>query len=744
MVDEPLDAMESPAAPDVQATPATPKRRGRGIDRSALKASDPEKFLAHKRAIDLKSKRKSRDKEKKASFVYDSSTEPTKPEAKELLAARGLQNPHIIDFCYDLALVAAEQNDLPANRFLFQNGLRKTLESHELGATQTLEPIPSEEVPGELLNRAELHCLWCFGFWRQPDVTFEQWLADRLKFKLSAFELSKILGKEDFGAVHEEWTNFAPRWNPLGLRPGYTQREALDWLDAQSSTKRFLLIASRNSMKSTWARILALTLVITYPDSRILYVTETNKLSRKAMKELKGYLEMTPNSPSLFQQYFGEFTVAPGSGQALTYDNPLARLNLPQHSIEQSSAESSNTGSRFDFCIFDDFVSRDYGTSNEEQRATAVAAWGSIMRLREPSGCVLNIQTPWVPGDLGDVMIQRNNEDPEHPLAVRIDTVMTVKPEAKQKGLLELQEEDVVLNFLPKLNWKFVRNELRSPEGLNFFRSQYLCEWVPDDSTLDLLNFDRLALQRATLAPSAAPPMGPLVIFGDIAHSTRATADRSAFAVSRITTNIAGEKCMTIVDVVADRMRSSQFADKLAQLCRQWNPQFVCLERTPTWDLLAAEIYRAANNYQIVIPLTWVQPPNVRNAKFLRLKGLEGLLAAGRLQFVSGPYIDSLFDELERLDGTAGGSSTRHDDRADAIGWTQKIFCPAIHFQETKAKATDEEEDTAIRAAKKRAHYDRMFGPQWTPQPPKPSVVDPTPAKPSDPRLSILPRGFRL
>ena len=178
---------------------------------------------------------------KVASYVYNSAAPLTKAEAKELLEKRGLSNEHVIDLCYDLALIAAQQNDVAPNRFYFQNGIRKTLASYEAEAPQVLESIANEEVPGELLDRAELYALYDFGFWRHPDITFGQWLADRLKFKMSAFELSKILGKEDFGTKHEEWTDFAPRWNPYGLRPGYTQREALAWLDAQSETKRYLL-----------------------------------------------------------------------------------------------------------------------------------------------------------------------------------------------------------------------------------------------------------------------------------------------------------------------------------------------------------------------------------------------------------------------------------------------------------------------------------------------------------------------
>ena len=126
------------------------------------------------------------DKKKATSFVYDSATEPTKPEAKRLLEERGLKNAHIIDLCYDLGLVAAEQNSVPANRFLFQNGIRRMLESYQCKAPKALDLIPGEEIAGELLNRAELFALYDFGFWRQPDVSFDQWLAGAVHLSVNS------------------------------------------------------------------------------------------------------------------------------------------------------------------------------------------------------------------------------------------------------------------------------------------------------------------------------------------------------------------------------------------------------------------------------------------------------------------------------------------------------------------------------------------------------------------------------
>jgi hypothetical protein len=196
-------------------------------------------------------------------------------------------------------------------------------------------------------------------------------------------------------------SDLVSRWNPIGLPPNYTQRQALQWLDAQRSDteddkKRYLLVASRNSMKSTWARIHALCLTLCCPDAAMLMISETNRLTREAMIEWKGYVEMAPYSPSLFHQYFGEITIPPDSGQALKYYNPLAHLNLPYASLSQNSMQGASTGSRFWYCLFDDPISNENFTANEEQRAAGLRKYSAILALAEPAAFTLNVQTPWV------------------------------------------------------------------------------------------------------------------------------------------------------------------------------------------------------------------------------------------------------------------------------------------------------------------------------------------------------------
>jgi Terminase RNaseH-like domain len=729
---------EPPATALVQETPAKePRRRGRGIDLSSL---TPEELKLHKRGIGAKSEKSRKDRKKAESYVYSSATEPTKAEAKEILTARGLKNAHVVDLCYDLALVAAEQNGVPANRFLFQNGIRRLLESYQCKAPNVLDLIPDEEVAGELLNRAELYALYDFGFWRHPDTSFDQWLADRLKFRMSAFELSKILGKEDFGTKHQEWTDFAPCWNPLGLRPGYTQKQALTWLDAQSEIKRYLLVASRNSMKSTWARILALTLTVTYPDARILIVSETNRLSKKAMKEFRGYLEMAPSSPTLFQQYFSEFTIAPDEGQSLVYDNPLARLGLPQNSVESSSMESANTGSRFDFCLFDDPISRDNGTANEEQRAAAISKHGSIMKLREPAGYAINIQTPWVQDDLGDVMIQRNSEDPEKPLAVRIDPVIEIRTEAKHKGLLELREEDVVLNFLPKLNWKFVRDEMRSPEGLNFFKTQYMTQWIVEKDEIKCqFDHDELRARAKHFGFFGASPIAQVVMSLDRSWSVSRYADFSCIVVGKIQA-VENKQALVISDVKMDRWKESELVRHIVELIEKHRPTVFVSQQDKGWAELSEAIRRqcAMRN----IPAPWLRfqvVDNTDRAKARRVKKLELPLSDGRLWFFMSHWTEAALLQLEKFDGVTKSNSHRKDDFCDALSILWESFGPK-YLEEIPAEDKDQRdrelEDEAARE-RRRHFYDRMFSgqaPQRAPQP----VAEEQPTQPADPRLRVF------
>jgi hypothetical protein len=659
------------------------------------------------------------DKKKVASYVYDSTTEPTKAEAKEILTARGLKNQHVLDFCYDISLIAAELNHVTPNRFYFANGLRKTQASYEAEAPQALEAIPAKDVTGELLNRAELYAHYDYGFWRHLEVSFDQWLVNRLNFKTSAFELSKILGKEDFGEKHKEWTEFAPRWNPIGLPPNYTQRQALQWLDAQRSDtegdkKRYLLVASRNSMKSTWARIHALCLTLCCGDAAILAISETNKLTSDGMTEWKGYVEMAPYNPSLFQQYFGEVTVPPDSGKALVYKNPMAHLSLPQPSFRQTSMQAANTGSRFWMLYADDPVSNENYTANEEQRATGLRKYSAACALGEPAAFILNTQTPWIEEDLGDVLIKKNNEDPEHPIAVRIDPVMEIKREARHKDLLALKEEDVILNFLPKLNWKFVRDKMRDPQGPNWFKTQYMCQWIKEDEGLKV-QFDHDEIWRRVKPMSYFQPVLGAETFLAVDRSggsVARTADFNAAVVGRLH-RADDQQALVLLDAKLERARDSELiVNVLIPLIVKHKPSLIIFEEDKHWADFEMNLRRELVRRNITVPrLRHISVDTTPNAKAKRIKRLELPLALGRLFFYQGiADLETCLLQLEKFDGRPSHSHKK-EDFCDSLAILADAMLPRTHEEPVNPEDVERRQRAAeaeYENERRRAYHDRI------------------------------------
>ena len=171
--------------------------------------------MKHKSAIVKKSQKKKAEQRKAEGHDYDSPLEPTKAEAKKLLEERGLVTPPIVDTVYKLLMRTAEERGLPANRFLFANGITATLFSRLQGKAHPLAPIPAEPVPGELLNRAELFALYDASLSvHEPETTFEQFLDIRLNCKRDTYYLGKEIFKDDLAHCHEVWRDFFPTWDP--------------------------------------------------------------------------------------------------------------------------------------------------------------------------------------------------------------------------------------------------------------------------------------------------------------------------------------------------------------------------------------------------------------------------------------------------------------------------------------------------------------------------------------------------
>jgi hypothetical protein len=160
----------------------------------------------------------------------------------------------------------------------------------------------------------------------------------------------------------------------------------------QPLIKQFLLLSTRNGYKSSASLILALTAVLCCPDIRLLLVSETQKLSKGFIRSFRSYWELS-GAPTRFQQLFPEMMIPSGDGSSLTFESPMARLNLIAPTAEASSMESTHAGGRMDVLFLDDGISN-VTVTTEELREASVQRHDLLRKLLEVGGLEICLGTP--------------------------------------------------------------------------------------------------------------------------------------------------------------------------------------------------------------------------------------------------------------------------------------------------------------------------------------------------------------
>jgi hypothetical protein len=385
-----------------------------------------------------------------------------------------------------------------------------------------------------------------------------------------------------------------------------------------------------------------------------------------------------------------------------------------------------------------------------EQREKVINTYSLLNELLDPGGYAMICGTAWgaptADGGSGDLYYEILKEEAdrapdEKQFKVMIAPCWKVKPGVRKEAYdISLTPDEVELMYPERLTFDWIKSKMsKAAHKIRNFRQQQLVQWVEDENETLRIQFDPDVLSAA-IVNSHAVPLGTTVLSVDIAYSLTSKADRTSIAAVRIHENLKRQKCMTVLDVVADQMRGSELCETLAKMCRQYNPNVVLIEKGPTSDHLQALITATAQKFDVSIPARFVQTSNVKNIKFQKIKDLELLLAQkGRLQFKSGEYVNSLFEELQRIDGTR--SSSKKDDRADSLAQVASVF-RIYSIESSKSQEEDADEvEKMQRKASLLAETQRYFGGNnYTPTP-KPVEPTPTPA-PAAPKR--FPRGNPL
>jgi len=715
------------------ATQAAPKKYKKSGVWKGIKRGSPEY-----KEIDAAQRRQSREYEGQD---VRSENEVSRKDIKRILVEERKLRPQVAEQCVRLLQVAAREHKVPANQFLVRYGLARTLTALSGAAVELPETIQNV-INGEVLFENELRCQFDLAMFRQPEVSFEQFLEVRFNCKNNAMYLGKLLGR-DFAECHRRWTEeFFPQFDPRGLRPNYSQQDARQWLASQTDHfKTFLLLASRNSFKSSWSQILVLTLVATFPDVRVILVSETHDLSASFVGGLRQYLEVfDEGAPDKFLQFFPELAVPAGEGSGMTYEHPIRILRLPASTIRSTSADASITGGRYDLMVADDILS-DQSCGNEKQTKATISRFESLWKLGEVgSSLTLVLGTPWSenPPDLYKTLKDRAEDDPDTTIAVRIDPIMEIKPLVRNKKLTALVEEDIESFLFPeRLDWKFIRSEImKNPKDTTFFESQNLVRFVPPEESKWKCNFDENTLRGLVCFETRFTGLQCLrtILSVDCAHSsTSRYADMSAIITSKLYQDPKGDKnIFAVIDVDMDRYRPAEIAAHVIEAARKHNPTDIVIERPPLWEALAKFIEDEGMKRSYIIPpqkIYWCPPTSATlKSKAQRIKMLEPLCENGTIQFLFADWNEPVISQFVTFDGVHRSTGQKKDDAPDAISrGVERVLGDLLRVpQPQKSEAELAAEQAAYNRQMMMMQHDRIFGPQVIPhsvKPPEPEVI---------------------
>jgi hypothetical protein len=713
-VPEPQKAAGSPLAGDTTQSAAELEKaaRSRTPKLDALKRSQAAK------AIPVEHRWTSRD-------------EVTKPaDIEALLELRGITPGHVTDIIIELGLNAARMNKIPANNFYWMNGLAALQQSRAAHEAVILNAEENKIIPGELIKLADLKAIYDYGeSWRDDKATFEEFLAHRRRSKLDLMWFTtEILGKDFQDVPHRAWAEMFPAFTGEildSLKPGFTQKELKKAFNdiAKSSGSRRALIASRGSMKSSFAICWLVQMILCAPAIRALWVSEAKHLVQGFVRSLRSYWEVEKYAVTKMQRLFPEYCVPAGSGSALNFQSPMNHLtHLVEHTVESTSMDSQTTGSRANVICFEDVCSY-LNVNSQESRDQVYNRYKLLLKLLEAGGALggIVVGTPWHKDDLLGRLLKEEEEspDPEHPLIWRVDPIFTVKSQAIEKSkenLWLLEEADV--DILPIFDWAHVRSEMKEgrKDDFRIFKMQNLCSFEPEVGEADRVVFTEADLKAHIKGLEFFQPMNVIetVMSLDISYVPSKHSDFSCLIVGKIIRQQDDHRMLLVSNTRLGRWKMSETALEVAKMVSITGGSLrLVLEKTGAYMDLRDQIVRACQQLSVPCPFMIFKATNLGGAnaksKAARIKSLEPLLANNQLWFLTGiADLEQGLSQMVSFDGISKSYRIKNDF-PDALSLLATTFFIRNESEE-KTKADEEEEERQRQAMVSAAHYAAVFG----------------------------------
>jgi hypothetical protein len=489
--------------------------------------------------------------------------------------------------------------------------------------------------------------------------------------------------------------------------------------ELKANLSRTMILLDPRGFFKTFTNILdTVQWIINCPDVRILIMSGTYKLTLQFLSLAKGYFYLPPGRrPDYFHSLFPEYVDRSADGDS---KEPFAaaprQIDSPDPTLGIMSIGSSLSGFHCDVLKFDDIVTDDNCNTEETRMGLRDKADGAV-NLLMPWGWHDIIGTRYFPNDYYGITLGKFEESPEDfNLKFFSRAAWVVKEEfakIEENSLQDLKEDMVVLTFPEHKPWKALRKDLKSNE--TSFRCQQLNQPVWNNESS--IKFEKIVLHAhryrngVQLTKAMIMAAKPDYIYGaiDLARENKQFSDNTALAVGKVyqegmlpgfltPDEIAnsimldrgeeGKWVLVVLDVQFGKWSQTEIANRIAAMHDKWRPKQWYGEDTGGLSLLKEKIIDVSKTTYGHWPyIRWEVPENSEGAKKGRIKGLELLLKADKLFFLTDSWNDEVFDQLEKYKGQ---KSTRYlkDDVPDVLSLLTR-FIPSLI---TKSKKEIEEQ----------------------------------------------------
>ena len=193
------------------------------------------------------------------------------------------------------------------------------------------------------------------------------------------------------------------------------------------------------------------------------------------------------------------------------------------------------------------------------------------------------------------------------------------------------------------------------------------------------IKFEEENLSALLVHPSRVPAGDSFAIF-DPALSDEKTSDFSSLGFFKVAPDataktVAGAPpppCLWVLQLCLERWDELEMPFQIAQYLHMYQPSSTYLEKAGFWKTFQAAIQTEARKKGDNPYLHFFRASNRKGAKVDRISEFHRMIAADRVRFVAGDYINALFEQAESFTTL---KPWKKDDGLDVCGMA------AFHFQ---------------------------------------------------------------